>query len=90
MIGARPVILLVDDDESTLNTNAHALRLDGFETVTATSAESALRTLALQTPDAIIVDLDLPMTDGLDFMRTLRARTQHAGTPIALVTAVMR
>jgi DNA-binding response OmpR family regulator len=84
--GARPVILLVDDDQSTLDTYARALGLEGFETVKATSAEAALRTLGSPTPDAIIVDLHLPMADGLDFVRTMRARTRHARTPIALVT----
>jgi DNA-binding response OmpR family regulator len=84
--GGRPTILLVDDDESTLDTYARTLQLEGFDTVKALSAESALRTLHSRVPDAVIVDLRLPMADGLDFVRTLRFRVRYANTPIALVT----
>jgi len=81
-----PFILLIDDDEHTLDTYARLLTLEGFDAEKASSAESALRTLHSRMPDAIIVDLRLPMADGLDFVRTMRARLPYANTPIALVT----
>jgi len=86
LASADRLILIVEDDESTLDTYARILHLEGFATEKASSAESALRTLHSRTPNAVIVDLRLPMADGLDLVRTLRARLQYANTPIALVT----
>jgi DNA-binding response OmpR family regulator len=86
LASATRLILIVEDDESTLDTYARILRLEGFETENASSAESALRTLHSRKPDAVIVDMRLPMADGLDFVRTLRGRLQYTDAPIAVVT----
>jgi len=85
-VGDARLVLIVEDDESTLDTYARTLHLEGFDTEKASSAESALQRLQTRMPDALIVDLRLPMADGLDLVRTLRARLQYANTPIALVT----
>jgi CheY-like chemotaxis protein len=37
-------------------------------------------------PNAIILDLRMPITDGLGFLRRLRADTEQRGTPVAIVT----
>jgi CheY-like chemotaxis protein len=84
---AAPVILIVEDDGETLDTYARALRLAGYEVAKAPDAESALRAMDDTAPAAILVDLHLPSADGLDLVRTLRARPRHVSTPIAIVTA---
>jgi two-component system response regulator PrrA len=84
---ATPVILIVDDDAETRDTYERALRLGGYAVAKAPDAESALRSMDSSAPAAILVDLHLPNADGLDLVRTLRARPRHVGTPIAVVTA---
>ena len=79
-------ILIVDDDEGVTQTFARMLRLEGYEVLTAMTAESGLREADTRRPDAIILDLRMPIVDGLGFLRRLRARDAHRETPVAIVT----
>ena len=67
-------ILIVDDDESVTQTFASMLRLEGYQVRTAITAENGLRVAEESRPDAIILDLRMPLVDGLGFLRRLRAR----------------
>jgi len=79
-------ILIVDDDEGVTQTFARMLRLEGFSVSTAVNAESGLQMADETKPDAIILDLRMPLVDGLGFLRRLRQNTGHQGTPVAIVT----
>ena len=79
-------ILIVDDDEGVTQTFARMLRLEGFQVRTATSAETGLREAELSHPDAIILDLRMPLLDGVGFLRRLRASADQRTTPVAIVT----
>jgi DNA-binding response OmpR family regulator len=79
-------ILIVDDDEGVTQTFARMLRLEGYQVRTAVSAEKGLEEAELSHPDAIILDLRMPLVDGLGFLRQLRARDEHSTTPVAIVT----
>src|ERR1041385_2289916 len=79
-------ILIVDDDEGVTQTFARMLRLEGFKVRTAINAESGLREARNARPDAIILDLRMPLVDGLGFLRQLRAHEIVHETPVAIVT----
>jgi two-component system response regulator PrrA len=79
-------ILIIDDDESVTHSFARILRLEGYEVFTAMNGESGLREAESAQPDAIIVDLRMPLVDGLSFLRRLRANDQQRNTPVAIVT----
>lgn len=79
-------ILIVDDDEGVTQTFARMLRLEGFEVKTALNAETGLHVAGEALPDAIILDLRMPLLDGLGFMRRLRSAPEHSKTPVAIVT----
>jgi DNA-binding response OmpR family regulator len=79
-------ILIVDDDEGVTQTFARMLRLEGYQVRTAVSAESGLRVAEESHPDAIILDLRMPLVDGLGFLRRLRAKDEQRQTPVAIVT----
>jgi two-component system response regulator PrrA len=79
-------ILVVDDDEGVTQTFARMLRLEGYDVRTAMNAESGLREADRSHPDAIILDLRMPLVDGLGFLRRLRARGEQRDTPVAIVT----
>src|SRR5438477_11413536 len=79
-------ILIVDDDEGVTQTFARMLRLEGYEVRTAMNAETGLREAEQSQPDAIILDLRMPLVDGLGFLRRLRAHEEQRNTPVAIVT----
>ena len=79
-------ILIVDDDEGVTQTFARMLRLEGYQAQTAVSAESGLVEAEESRPDAIILDLRMPLVDGLGFLRRLRAQEAQQTTPVAIVT----
>jgi two-component system response regulator PrrA len=90
LMSARTIstILIVDDDEGVTQTFARMLRLEGFTVHTAFNAETGLREAEEYHPDAIILDLRMPLVDGLGFLRRLRQheRDQERLTPVAIVT----
>ena len=79
-------ILVVDDDEGVTQTFARMLRLEGYDVRTAVNAETGLREAKESRPDAIILDLRMPLVDGLVFLRRLRARDEQRNIPVAIVT----
>jgi two-component system response regulator PrrA len=79
-------ILIVDDDDGVTQTFARMLRLEGYEVRTAMNAEMGLREAEQSRPDAIILDLRMPLVDGLGFLRRLRAHAAQRTTPVAIVT----
>ena len=80
-------VLIVDDDPDVVRTFAHMLRLEGYEVSTALDGEAALREVETSRPDAVLLDLRMPLTDGLTFLRRLRAQEGQRHTPVAIVTA---
>jgi DNA-binding response OmpR family regulator len=80
------MVLIVDDDRSVADTFARMLKLEGFRVATALSAEAALEVADTVHPDAIILDMRMPITNGLQFLRLVRARPHLAGVPVAIVT----
>jgi DNA-binding response OmpR family regulator len=79
-------ILIVDDDVGVTETFARMLRLEGFLVHTAMSGETGLSQARLVRPDAIILDLRMPLVDGVSFLRRLRAHDEQRQTPVAIVT----
>jgi two-component system response regulator PrrA len=85
-VNAPASILIVDDDEAVTQTFARMLRLEGFTVRTALNAESGLLEATQHHPDAIILDLRMPLLDGLGFLKRLRALETDRHVPVAVVT----
>ena len=79
-------ILVVDDDEGVTSTFARMLRLEGFDVRTALNGEMGLREASQSRPDAIILDLRMPLVDGVLFLQRLRADSEQRDVPVAIVT----
>lgn len=80
-------VLIVDDDPGVVTTFARMLRLEGYDVATALDAEAALRAVESFHPDAVLLDLRMPLVDGVTFLRRLRAQEHEHRTPVAIVTA---
>ena len=79
-------VLIVDDDVSVTDTFSRMLRLEGYEVWAALSADEGLRLAQTHSPHAIILDLRMPLTSGLQVLRALRAIPGLTNTPVAIVT----
>ena len=77
-------ILVVDDEPQILRFLKPSLGAAGYEVVTAATGTEALKTVALQAPDIIVLDLGLPDMDGKDFIIKLR---EWSKTPIIVLSA---
>ncbi|TDI24490.1 MAG: response regulator [Acidobacteria bacterium] len=79
-------ILIVDDDPRITDTFSRLLRLEGFTVYAALTPEGGLEVAADKQPDAIIVDLRMPILSGLQFLRHLREAPALRHIPVAIVT----
>ena len=79
-------ILIVDDDPSITDTFSRLLKLDGFTVYAALSPEGGLEVAADKQPDAIILDLRMPILSGLQFLQHLRETPALRHIPVAIVT----
>ncbi|UNQ36246.1 response regulator transcription factor [Prescottella equi] len=78
-------ILLVDDDPKVLSSLTRGLRLSGFELDTADDGASALRAVSESRPDAIVLDVNMPVLDGVSVVTALRAMGNDV--PICVLSA---
>jgi EAL domain-containing protein (putative c-di-GMP-specific phosphodiesterase class I)/CheY-like chemotaxis protein len=80
-----PVILLVDDEEAVLRTCARVLEGCGYDVVSCTGGEAALRVLGERVVDTVVSDLQMPAINGLELLRAIRDR--DLDVPVLLMTA---
>jgi DNA-binding response OmpR family regulator len=78
-------LLVVEDEEKIANLLKKGLRSRGHDVDVTSNGEQALRLATTSSYDAILLDLMLPVRDGLDVLRSLRVR--GVTTPVMIVTA---
>jgi two-component system response regulator MprA len=78
-------ILVVDDERPVRDALERALRLEGYEVELAADGQEALLSLARRSVDAIVLDVLMPVLDGLETCRALRRRDDK--TPVLMLTA---
>src|SRR5580658_4225555 len=78
-------LLVVDDEASVREALALLLDLSGFRVATAADGREAIRMLATDPPDAVILDVLMPGLDGLEVCRRMRAVSDR--TPVLMLTA---
>jgi two-component system alkaline phosphatase synthesis response regulator PhoP len=77
-------ILVVDDEPKIVTVLKGYLEQAGFRVVTAADGQMALTTFRHEKPDLVVLDLTLPLIDGLDVCRTLR---RESSIPVIMLTA---
>jgi two-component system cell cycle response regulator DivK len=81
------LILIVDDNEKNLRLARDVLRLRGFRTLEAATAESALSLAVAELPDVILMDIRLPDMSGVDALGRLKGDPATAAIPVVALTA---
>src|SRR5262249_24944320 len=82
-------VLVVEDNEVNLKIAVHLCRKLGVKPDVATSGEEALEKTARDAYDLLILDCQMPGTDGYAVSRTLRARRGHQPIILALTASAM-
>lgn len=79
------LIMIIDDEAGVRELLADALKLAGFETVTAADAMVAQTLLRTIKPDLLIVDINMPLMDGFEFIERIRGNGDN--TPALMLSA---
>ncbi len=80
-------ILVVDDNEANREMLARRLERRGYTVLLATNGVECLELVAFQRPDLILLDVEMPVMDGLEAARRLKGNEQTRQIPIIAVTA---
>ena len=80
-------ILVVDDDRDIARFIELNLNLEGFEVEVAYDGAEALEKATAHPPDLILLDVMMPVVDGVEVVRRLRAQSSTASIPVVMLTA---
>lgn len=78
-------LLIVDDDAQLRTSFEKILKLEGYDTVTASSGEAGIEAVALHRPDCVIMDVRLPGMDGLAAFSEIKKIAPRL--PVIIMTA---
>lgn len=80
-------ILIADDLATSRELIRTVLECEGYDIVEASDGAEAVAKAREYTPDLILLDLQMPLLDGFDVVRTLRSDLQFAMVPVVALTA---
>jgi two-component system phosphate regulon response regulator PhoB len=84
---AKLKVLVVEDDRSLADVLTYNLKMAGYETIVAYDGQDGLLQAQIKSPDIVILDLMLPVIDGQDVCRRLRADPSLRDLMIVMLTA---
>jgi CheY-like chemotaxis protein/anti-sigma regulatory factor (Ser/Thr protein kinase) len=84
---APPRALIVEDEENARDTLRRVLQREAWEVTEAVNGADGLEHLARERPDVILLDLMMPVMDGFEFLRRMRANDAWSSIPVVVVTA---
>ena len=82
-----PTVLVVDDEEYILRILGFAMRAEGWEVVTASNGEKALKCVREKAPDLLVLDLMMPVLDGYQVLRRLKEDNSTREIPVIVLSA---
>jgi len=82
------MIFVVDDNDTNLSTAEAALE-EQYRVMTLPSAAAMFELLEELTPDAILLDIEMPEMDGFEALRRLKASELYAGIPVIFLTSML-
>lgn len=86
-LATQPIVMVVDDSLTVRKVTQRLLTRSGYQAVLARDGVDALRQLQEITPDAMLVDIEMPHMDGFDLTRNVRADERIGRTPIIMITS---
>jgi len=84
-VGSAVRVLIVDDEPPVRESIARAMRMDGHDVRVAANGEDALAAMGAEPVDVVVLDVQMPVLDGIETCRRLRAAGDR--TPVLMLTA---
>jgi two-component system, cell cycle response regulator DivK len=82
-----PRVLLVEDNEMNRDMLSRRLMRRGFQVTVAEDGQAGVEMAATESPDIILMDMSLPVLDGWEATRRLKARPETQAIPLIALTA---
>ncbi|MGD0295760.1 MAG: response regulator [Bryobacteraceae bacterium] len=79
-------ILIVDDSTSIRQIVSFTLKQAGFQVLEGSNGQEGLTQLSAQRVDLIVTDLNMPVMDGITFVKQVRSRPATKGIPVLMLT----
>jgi two-component system alkaline phosphatase synthesis response regulator PhoP len=83
----RAKILVVDDEPNIVQTLQDRLEMNDYKVVTATNGQAGLEKAMSEQPDIILLDVIMPIMDGLEMLERLRKNESTKHLPVIMLTA---
>ena len=83
----KQTILIIDDIQENIDILEYQLKNEGFNVITATDAPKGLHTLKDRNIDLLLLDINMPVIDGVTLLASIRDDKSLAHIPILMVTA---
>ena len=84
---ASPVVLVTDDDRSIVELLTHTLKQRGYAVMAAYDGKEAMAAVARTRPDAILLDIRMPVMDGYEVLEALKTNPATADIPVVIMSA---
>lgn len=82
-----PKVLLVEDNEANRDMLSRRLTRNGYDVVMAEDGAQAVESASAEKPDIVLMDMSLPVIDGWEATRRLKAGEETSGIPVIALTA---
>jgi len=82
-----PKVLVVDDEEDVVRLLEFRLAKEGFEVISCGDGQAALALAEEQKPDLVVLDIMIPLLDGMEVLRQIRSRRTTSRIPVIMLTA---
>ena len=82
-----PKVLVVDDDPAILEICSDLLQTEGYTVSVATNGQQALEQIRTDPPQVILMDIMMPVLDGVEACRQVKANPVTAAIPVVLMSA---
>ena len=86
-IAKKPLILIVDDTPKNVQVLSSILHEKGYNICVSTSGIQALELISTESPDLILLDIQMPVMDGFEISKVLKANPKTKDIPIIFLTA---
>ena len=84
---ANELILIIEDNEKNRKLCRDVLQVKGYKTIESETAEEGLKLAVEQSPQLILMDIQLPGMDGITAMKQLKAEPKTKSIPVIAITA---
>jgi len=86
-VQTQPLVMVVDDSLTVRKVTGRLLQREGFAVIAAKDGVDALQLLTEQTPDVILLDIEMPRMDGFEFTKTIKADAKNVSIPIIMISS---